>query len=369
MKAGVGDQLTIKGRNFQSGKRRNTMFFKAGAKPAVAGKAEQATRTTIKVTIPATLEKYLAVKDGAAQPTRVRRRVLAKRFAKSYTAVGLSPLVTLGNATAIGGPNAGPAADCDADWVVNNVDADDDNDLLAGALDNGLKLNSCKADTDGDGMEDGWEYQSALDLTNTGETAPLPYPGKRPYPNPLDGGDGGRDYDGDVTMAQEHLLWRTLGAHDLVLFYSGGLKYSIAGLPYDGGRDADADALPTTSSSTATLSGQAWWSAVYTSEQPYPDPYAGTSAIDPDSAGDGKLDGPDDNDHDLWTNAEEVDRFTIIGPSRGDGVHRYKVQPFNPCLPDDTSPTCTEHPPVGSSFPPFNGDPNVALPPPPLYAT
>ena len=37
-------------------------------------------------------------------------------------------------------------------------------------------------------MEDGYEYQSAVDLNDDEYQSPndvLPYPGKRPYPNPL----------------------------------------------------------------------------------------------------------------------------------------------------------------------------------------
>lgn len=88
MKAGVGDQLTIKGRNFVLGKNRNTVFFKAGSRPAVSTKAIQATRTSMKVVIPKSLEKYITVKDGVAQPTRVRLRVLSKRFAKGTRSSG-----------------------------------------------------------------------------------------------------------------------------------------------------------------------------------------------------------------------------------------------------------------------------------------
>jgi hypothetical protein len=33
---------------------------------------------------------------------------------------------------------------------------------------------------------------------------------------------------------------------------------------------------------------------------------------------------------------------------------QYRVQPFNPCLPDYRSPTCSTHPPVESSYPPFD---------------
>ena len=48
--------------------------------------------------------------------------------------------------------------------------------------------NPCNLDTDGDGVDDGFEYQSAKDLNDDEYQNPnqfLPYPGKRPYPNPL----------------------------------------------------------------------------------------------------------------------------------------------------------------------------------------
>ena len=38
----------------------------------------------------------------------------------------------------------------------------------------------------------------------------MPYPGKRPYPNPLDGTDANTDYDGDsLTLGEEYKLWST----------------------------------------------------------------------------------------------------------------------------------------------------------------
>ena len=49
-------------------------------------------------------------------------------------------------------------------------------------------MDRCNADSDGDGVEDGYEYQSAVDLNDDEYQQPntfLPYPGKRPYPNAL----------------------------------------------------------------------------------------------------------------------------------------------------------------------------------------
>ena len=86
-------------------------------------------------------------------------------------------------------------------------------------------------------MSDGYEYRSALDLNDDEhQAAPntnLPYPGKRPYPNPLDEEDANTDFDGDsLTLAEEYKLWgytiaqgspASLGA----LTYSDGTQHSI----------------------------------------------------------------------------------------------------------------------------------------------
>ena len=61
-------------------------------------------------------------------------------------------------------------------------------------------------------MKDGYEYQSARDLNDDEHQQPnaRPYPGKRPYPNPLFT-DSGVDYDGDVlTLGEEFSLWKSM---------------------------------------------------------------------------------------------------------------------------------------------------------------
>ena len=115
-----------------------------------------------------------------------------------------------------------------------------DNDLLSDAVEAELSklLDACRADTDGDGVEDGYEYQSALDLNDDryqGEPSLVqPYPVKRPYPNPLFK-DAQFDYDGDsLTLAEEQALWkytyevnhsatRTLEP----LSYTDGMQHSV----------------------------------------------------------------------------------------------------------------------------------------------
>ena len=103
-------------------------------------------------------------------------------------------------------------------------------------------------DTDGDGVEDGYEYQSAIDLNNDDYQTPnvsLPYPGKTPYPNPLFK-DGDVDYDGDgLRLSTEYQLWKytyqvnhTAARTLSPLSYSDGTQYSLSTVAY-GRRIAD----------------------------------------------------------------------------------------------------------------------------------
>ncbi len=86
------------------------------------------------------------------------------------------------------------------------------------------------------------------------------------------------------------------------------------------------------------------------------------SMTDPDTDGDGVLDGQDDQDQDGYTNLAEIDRhYAIVG-----GKNLW-VNPFNPCLPDPTSRTCTLHPPHGSPWAPFG--PEGGVPPGPYPLT
>ena len=94
-------------------------------------------------------------------------------------------------------------------------------------------------------MPDGYEYASARDLNDDEHQEPnqnLPFPGKRPYPNPLDK-DANVDHDGDsLTLTEEYRLWKfALGraplATDLnVLRYSAGEQYSVNQRGLDGRR-------------------------------------------------------------------------------------------------------------------------------------
>ena len=251
IKLGIGDVMTITGKNFRKGKNKNTVVFKRDGGRAVFVKAPDASTSKIGVTVPAKLLPFLLKKQGKRTFTRFRIRVLSNKFAKKFTTAKKSPMI---GPDAIGG---GTKDDCDGDKVKNAVDKDDDNDLIADTLEATLGTDPCKRDSDGDGESDGWEYYSALDRNGSAKPAPF----AKPYPNPLDGKDADIDHDGDgLTDVQEYTAWASYGANKLPLSYSGGNPASAgrnappAGMAYmdrdhngflsDFERDADGDGIP-----------------------------------------------------------------------------------------------------------------------------
>ena len=238
----VGETLTIRGHHFRRGLNKNTVAFKRSGAKAVFVRAEKGTTKMLKVTLPKRLEKVLVVKNGTPTATRLQVRVLAKRFGKKFTSRSKSPLVGPEKPPAPPKPaDVDPNADCDGDGQINRNDADDDNDLLTDAVERDVSklLDTCKADTDGDGIEDGYEYQSAKDLNDDDYQSPnasTPYPRTLPFPNPLDGTDAGVDHDGDdLTLSNEYRLWKYTIAHGSArtltpLSYSAGKQYSITRL-------------------------------------------------------------------------------------------------------------------------------------------
>jgi hypothetical protein len=236
----VGETMTVRGRYFRPGIAKNTVAFRRQGAKVVLVRADKSTRKLLRVKLPKRLEKVLPVQNGTPVETRLQVRVMSTRFGRRYTSRAMSPIVGPERPPAPPlPPTADPNGDCDLDGALNRVDADDDNDLLTDAQEADLSklLDACKSDTDGDGVEDGYEYQSARDLNDDehqSQNAYTPYPRKLPYPNPLDGEDHGVDHDGDrLTLLQEFKLWnfavgqgaaRTLER----LNYSAGEQYSIS---------------------------------------------------------------------------------------------------------------------------------------------
>jgi hypothetical protein len=469
----VGQTLTIRGRNFLVGRSKNTVVFKRKGARAVFAKADVSTKKVLRVKVPATLQKFFALQAGNPVPTRFRLRILAARFGKKFTGRKLSPIVS-GPVPTASQVVQSPDGDCDKDGVKNRYDADDDNDLLTDATEVAIGTVPCSADSDGDGVEDGYEFQSAKDLNDDEHQNPnqnLPYPGKRPYPNPLYA-DADRDYDGDsLTLANEQALWRYsysvshMATRTLTrLSYSDGMQYSLftyesgdhgrrhpaqpsstypmqarfltwasthgygqvrlsTGVTYDAPvgavnglydirdvdlngtvsaseanpaddgdgwvsddeRDEDADGLSNYLEYRGPLSGVGYWSGCYSMEGAYVNEYAGTRGDDPDTDGDGILDGADDQDHDDIPNLMEVSRMEVshvddreagvdcrVDPALltphdvdGDGkpdeqVQRHttqygRIQPFNPCLPFRDSRTCPRFVEIGGTpYAPFD---------------
>jgi IPT/TIG domain len=240
MRVKVGGKLTIRGKNFSSKRSRNTVFFRGAGGTSLFVKPIRASRTKLVVKVPAKIARLLKRSSGNAKATRIKIRVLTKKFSK-YTSSRISPVVSGVGVPRIGTPgspggtggSSGPTGSGPA--VASCVGADPDHDLLSNATESQIGTDGCDADTDNDGVGDGFEYKSAVDLNNDEYQEPnssLPYPGKKPYPNPLDAGDANTDYDGDsLSMSVEQRLWTfstTAASRTLFpLTYSDGMQYSV----------------------------------------------------------------------------------------------------------------------------------------------
>jgi hypothetical protein len=233
----VGETMKIRGRHFRRGVNKNMVAFKRKGAKAVLVPAGRGTTKLLMVELPKRLEKILLVQNGTPVATPLQVRVMSSRFGKRYTSRSKSPLVGPEKPPAPPKPKAAnPNGDCDGDGQINRIDTDDDNDLLTDDVEKGYDLDGCKADTDGDKVEDGYEYQSARDLNDDEHQTPndyIPYPEKRPYPNALDKTDAGTDHDGDdLTLLEEYRLWKVTLANGATrtlagLGYSAGEQYSV----------------------------------------------------------------------------------------------------------------------------------------------
>jgi hypothetical protein len=383
MKLKVGEKLTLKGQYFLAGKGKTRIFFVRGRGGAAFAKSDSGTTTKLVVTLPAQLDNVLKGKT-----TRIQIRVLAQKFGKLTTA-SKSPLVSPSDGTGSGGGSGTGGKTC---MPGDKADAanDSDKDGLNDALEVSIALDPCLADSDKDGVPDGFEYYSAQDLNSTvlfGTGPLLPYPGKKPYPNALNQ-DQGTDYDGDgLTLGDEYTLWHKFGDGQFPLTsYSDGRQVTKAvpvdpAYPWqnmdgnsvlnDGEQDADGDHLSNWDEAHGRMTPE-WWADAYDGnnglpkETPYPNvAYPSTDMLDPDSNGDGVIDGLSDQDHDGLTNQFEVARpfdwfatyvstdqnydgltNTITDPPGATADPYARTNPFNPCKPV-FSQTCHVHPPFG----------------------
>ncbi len=366
----IGEKLTIKGAHLSAGKTKSSVAFYRPGKPVVFVKADSVTSTKLVVTVSTKVGALLAQRDGGGVATQLRLRVVATKMSKSWTKNSRSPVVSPlpGAPTAPPGSAAAaaqaaalayktcqeqaaaaPAADADADGIANGTEL-------------GYKLDPCTADTDGDSFVDGYEFWSAIDLNGNA----VPYPGKRPWPNPLDPTDANYDFDGDgLRLWQENKLWKASGGTFPLTQYSDGTQNTGGTQPVttvaqryldldgdtnltDDERDFDADGLSNMVEFNYTGT-QAWWKGIDWKYKPhgaatsgavsYIEPaytlraFSDPDPVDPDSDGDGIRDGADDQDNDEWSNFVEMQ----LARARSG----YRVQPFNPCLPDPHARTCS----------------------------
>jgi IPT/TIG domain len=363
MRVAIGSTMTINGAGFRKGKGRNTVVFKRDGHVSVFVKSATSTTTKLDLKVPEKLAAFLATKDKAPVATRFRVRILALRFSKEFTSLKRSPVIKP-KATGKGGAAPAPVPTayerCQA-AVTSAPSSDSDADGIANATESAIGTDPCTADTDGDGMVDGYEYESALDLNDA-----LPYPGKRPWPNPLDSTDGGFDFDGDgLLLSQEYKLWTLVGHSFPVSAYSDGTQNSgghwlAPGSPddldgdgnlTDDERDADGDGLSNVIEFN-TRGTQGWWVAALSAEKPYTwRPFADVNPILADSDGDGVPDGADDQDVDGWTNFQEMQESRKLSG--------WRVQPFNPCLPNPYAALCGRYVPFSNQWAPFDGSQQV----------
>jgi hypothetical protein len=415
LKLDVGEKLTIVGKNFRKGKSKTRVFFLRLGGGLTSALPDYATKTRLVVTVPESVTPLLRDTGKNATRTRFQIRLLTSRYGDP-TKKSRSPLIGPADTQVPGGgggsPNPGEG-DCDHDGIKNKNEVDDDNDLIDDPVENGTThTDPCKADTDADGISDGYEWQSAKDMNNTTpfnvSDAALPYPGKKPWPNPLDPTDKGIDHDGDgLSMDDEYQLFKFYGGNTLPLNYSDGLQVSknvLAptaairayvdmdgnGILSDDERDADGDWIGNWDEKYGRMTQQ-WWADAYSGEHgtaketPYPNVMTGgvldwieTNPVDPDTDGDGVPDGDDDQDHDGLSNVFEIQRppfwraiYVSVGPVNAHSgvpipeeqaaIDAYnatatfpvvapnpwaRVQPYNPCKPV-WSKTCHLHWPFG----------------------
>jgi hypothetical protein len=392
----VGEKLTIHGKHFRVGKRKNTVLFKRDHGKALFVKAGLSTRKRMTLAIPKTLEKFMAVEGDKPVATRFRLRVLTRKLSKRYPPRKGSPVIRPEVVKPATGDGTGAPVVTPPACPVGGPNGDDDGDLLANFNETDIGTDPCKADTDGDGIWDSYEYWSALDLNRGNTGLSIPYPGKRPYPNPLDGGDANTDHDGDVmTLAEEYDMWVRFGGRSPVLNYSDGkqtttgpaapdpadrtpggiwannpsmrfldvnrdeavssgelavLDFNRNGIvsnseftyqDLDGNNklsddelDADADGLVNYDEAHGRMI-PAYWAGVYESETPYT---AWVEFLPPDfmtqdSDGDGIVDALDDQDDDGFLNVAELSRSDAQVAGAPKQSAYGQVNPLNPCLP------------------------------------
>lgn len=282
--AAINSLLTIQGKNFVKGKNKMVFVFqRIGSKRRFSARGTASSTKKATVRVPNVAGDMIPESSGGVSaPTDnvFRIRAISKfGAARKVTGPSISPQIAwakeLNDET-----TRGPNGDCDKDAVLNKNDPDDDNDLLPDSTELAIATDVCETDTDLDGMSDYWEYRVAFEY-NGSQNLVLPYPGLRPYPNPLLQ-DQNTDHDGDrMTAIMEYQAWQYTGRMDR--FYSDANQNSIDPVITDGSLDEDNDRLPNLAEIYVMSGGNPGKSLEY---------------LRWDTDGDGLCDGLDDEDHD-----------------------------------------------------------------------
>ena len=159
--------MTIRGHHFRRGVNKNTVAFKRTGAKAVLVRAEKGTTKMLRSSCPSGSRRCCSSRTARRCRRALQVRVLSARFGKRFTAAPSRRSSARRSRRRRRSPaDVDPNGDCDGDGQINRVDTDDDNDLLTDDVEKSLRARQCKADTDGDGVEDGYEYQSARDLND-----------------------------------------------------------------------------------------------------------------------------------------------------------------------------------------------------------
>ena len=192
----------------------------------------------------------------------------------------------------------------------------------------------------------------------------------------LQGGPGGDPWDANPNRHDTFGLFDVNrdGSVSTDEYYYNDLDGN--GVLSDDERDEDGDGLSNYDETHGRMF-EGYWSGCYSTEKVFHVGYTGTAVTNPDTDGDGVLDGADDTDHDDIPNMDELSRIDAssglddgeaackarttglpaLDPKNNHPNAYGRVNPFNPCLPFRGSRTCP-HIVNGATGAPFDGSPN-----------
>ena len=246
MNANVGETLTIRGQQLPPRQATRTPWSSSATAPApcssrpTLGTAKMLTRRRARTRS----QQYLSENGSAVPrvpPARALRSASARpsRTGKSPPIIGAAEAGRRRRRARTTSRSRAPDGDCDGDGPPRQRASTPTTTTTCWPTRSRttLGLDPCKADTDGDGVEDGYEYRSALDLNDDEYQEPqqLPaVPGQAALPEPAVRGRGHRLRRRRLTLIDEYRLWKSrlppAGRRRATLqpaVYSDGEQYSL----------------------------------------------------------------------------------------------------------------------------------------------